>query len=347
MLKKNQINYLLNKSDKYSSYTDYVRCDIKNIKENQPFINYFDFKNSLLDFDNSNIACEIIDWFNITFNKVNLNNWTGLIWSLVYNETSIPVFIILEYYKHNKKKFNSWGKIDFYGQFCRLKELWIIKDYFFKKHIENMPLTRYDWKIDLFNLWLKNWYVKYEYFCDRVNKLVETNWKIWKEMDLFTKWNKSKIHSWKLWNKENKTSLLRWYDKIKDTQVKWKFALYGDYFTFKSVFRLEWEFWVKFCKWHTLKEIEKLLIKINKFLKIDIELYRGKFYFTYEKLDLSDEIQKLRYFKMFKWYLKWVIENNINPYQFVDSMMLQKWYTMQNIKYLKQHTKKPLYEIKI
>lgn len=58
------------------------------------------------------------------------------------------------------------------------------------------------------------------------------------------------------WNRKNKTTLVRIYDKIKDTLKKWKSFLY-DFWDAENVTRVEIEFWLNFIKWVN-REIEIL-----------------------------------------------------------------------------------------
>lgn len=302
-----------------------------------------------IDDDNSNYQIVKIWWHSITMQKKVFGNGSCIIGSVVYMGESHPVFIIEEFNIYTKKMTGAWGKMDFYGAFWRLYEVWFLEKWCWmsEKWLSWLEISRFDYKIDLWNYKKsKNGYVSMNYFFDEREKATaEYGFLEKKEIKKYWKW--LKIHSWKIWSSDNKTCVIRGYDKKKDSEKKWKFALYGDYFEGNNkVFRLEWEFGNKFCKEYQFENFNQLQNKIEKYLRLKKEKFEWKFYHTYEKVDLSNEVQATRYFKSFEGYLKGLIDNNINPYQFVDRVMKKKWFSEKEVDYAFFYRKKPLNDIK-
>lgn len=327
-----KIQYLIWMSEKYNKYIDYLRLNISQYDDENWICKLFERKNLLLDTDNSNMCIEYMHHFDVTFQKVNLPHWLGIIWSIAYNGKSMPVFIIQKYSKHNQKLLKSWWKIDYYGQYFRLMELWIIKDFFFADMVKKLEISRIDYKLDLFNYrpnQSTTWYVKYDYFITNKSSFVRQHW----TFDLNGK-NKN-IHSWSIWNKENKTCVIRWYDKLKDSEAKGKTFLYQDYFDFETVFRIEFEYWIKFCKGFSFDRLDALVKKIENNIWLNYNAQKEKEYFTYEKLDFSDSLERVRFLKYFQWYAKTLIKNWINPYYYIDNQMTRQWFQEFEIYYYK------------
>jgi len=337
MIKSWKIQYLIQMSQKYNRYIDYLRLNISMSQTDNPLIPYFLSIKSKLDFNNSNVYIDNNAQLDtpITWQKVGLMHWIGIIWSIAYNGKSIPIMIIQEYYDANKKLLKSWWKIDYYGQFWRLTELWLINTMFFDENIKDLEVSRIDYKFDFMNYKPNrqaNGYIQYDYFLTRSNQLTRKHWTISEN------WKNKLIHSWSLWDKENKTCVIRGYDKLKDSEAKGKTFLYLDYFDFKTVFRVEFEYWVKFCKGFTFSDLALLIQKIENNTWFKEYKTIGKEYYTYEKIDFNDSLERVRFIKYFQWYAKTLIRNWINPYLYIDNQMTKNGFEPYEINHYKNNT---------
>jgi hypothetical protein len=97
-----------------------------------------------------------------------------------------------------------------------------------------------------------------------------------------------------IWSKKTKRVYIRFYDKLADSANKNKFLLYADYFNYKSVERLEFEFGFKFCKGYNFNNLDQLTNKI----KILLWIYKGIVWKIYPKEYKFDPLALNDYNKM-------------------------------------------------
>jgi len=99
--------------------------------------------------------------------------------------------------------------------------------------------------------------------------------------------------------------------------------------SFNNVFRLEFEFLNKWCYGFKLSQLDDLVLKCENFISfkpLNCEQYK-----TYDKLDLSNEIHKIKYIRTARWYFKHIIANNINAFTIIESLYLELWFTYDQI----------------
>jgi len=307
-LKKHILRTLLKKSSKYSFWIDYLRLNITDVKS--WIIKYNNDIVNLCDFDNSNWTHLTLSWYDLTAQKIKLSNGTWLIYSYSYFGISIPLFIYIEYNSNTKHLTNSIWKLDFYGSFFRLLEIWVLTSFPFSDFILWCEISRLDYRLDLFDY--EGWLISPSVINARKNSFYQffrTGWV---------------INSWKFWNSKNKTVVVRWYDKKLDISKKWKFRLYWDYQEYNTVFRLEWEFLNKFCKWYNFSDLDKLVNIAKNYIWIENN-FQWKYLQSYEKLDLTNEYEKTKYCKLMSAYIKNALKNNIDVYTFVDIELCKLW----------------------
>ena len=281
--------------------------------------------------ENSNYQVVEFSDVDITFVRKQTTTGFGITWSVSYQSKSIPIIYYEEYLEPQKEMTKAFWKVTLYGAYFRLKELnffnlwvknreslfWSFSNWF-KKNFDECYITRLDYKIDFFK---KDEKINIFTIDDIKTKRKDT------PIKKFEKWDK--LESWSVWSRESKRYLVRWYDKIEDINKKNKLILYWDYFDYKTVHRLEFEFLNHFNKdaktWekYKLKDINKLHIKIKKFLDINnnIQIFETK-----EKIDLSDVSSKIKYTHSTKWYLRGCIDNWINIFDLAFQCYMDLWY---------------------
>lgn len=302
-------------SSKFSFWIDYLRLKITDVKS--PLIHKIKNLSNLLDYDNSNYWIFSELWYDLTYHKIKLSNWKWLIFSYSFFWVSVPLFIVIEYSIEHKSLFNSWWKLDFYWSYFRLKEVNEFTWFLFWDFLNDYQITRIDYRIDFFNY--KNKIIDKSVINSRINSrevLYKTNWY---------------INSWKFWNSLNKTIVVRWYDKKLDISKKWKFRLYSDYNNYDDIFRLEWEFLNRFCKWFTLSSLYLLVDKCKSYIWFNWFSDYSKYLSSYNKLDLSDEYQRSKYCKVMSSYIKEALKNQVNVYDFVDIELWKLWLSKTDI----------------
>jgi len=319
------LNFLEKNSSKFLPWIDYLRVKIP-LDFSFDFLNYFEQIICTIDDDNSNIFIDDSFVHTITWNKIYLPTGVALIGSIVFRDISVPCFCYNDFHVSNKALFNSFWKFDFYWQYFRLLEIWFIdsdfNEFFFNK-FKNCQITRLDYKIDFFD------YYKDKLFSSDllIKGAINTPWQ-----EYNTWWY---VNSWRKWNKTSHTWLVRAYDKLRDINSKNKMGLYWDYLVFKNVFRLEFEFLNKWCYGFNLSDLDKLVLKCENFISfkpLNCEQYK-----TYDKLDLTNELHKIKYIRTAKWYFKHIIANNINAFFIIESLYFELWYTKQQIKELQKN----------
>lgn len=320
-VKKNFLNSLVKSCEKYSIWIDYLRVKIDE-ELSQEFINYFEDIFSKIDSDNSNFYLD--NNLNITWTRVNLSWWPWLICHVSYYSASIPLFMMNEFHESNKIKFQWYWRFDFYGSYFRLKEIdYLDSDIinFFEWMFQNQMITRLDYRYDFFNT------NKPLFSLDQII-IPQAN----TQCDLH--WPRDTPTSWRCGSKTSKRWLVRWYDKKLDTESKGKWLLYWDYQKFDTVQRLEFEFLNKFCYWYLLKDVWVLLVDIENFIWWQ-QNYTKK-YQSYEKLDLSNDLDRIKYVKRTNWYTKTCMLNKINMFELIENQYFELWFKKEEIKKLQK-----------
>lgn len=279
------------KHEKFSHWIDWLSFSLWDMDLVSPF---FTERIQTLDYDNANWwVTQYLDEI-FTIRKHKAPTWDAYNFLVTYNTIPVPIFEIV-FFNARQQKFtwSSWI-IHFYGSFFRLIELEYFSDHFIKSidsTFYETPITRIDYRFDFLSKEKHNVPLPQKIFPNLRKNKRGRNWtRPWT-------WE---IESWDLWNKTNKTIFIRFYNKIKelDGNLK-KLYLYWDIKDYKTFHRLEYELWYKFCAWTLGKDIWQLLNKVYSMSGIVPWDYKGNLYIPQTSLDLSDELQKNRYIKIF------------------------------------------------
>lgn len=256
----------------------------------------------------SNSDTIVEDWR--TYSKIPLPFGICCMVSYSYNGISIPIMLYNTFWGNSI--IQKYARLDFYGSFFRLINVWEFPEDYFTSFVKNITdetptISRIDYCYDLF----------YENEKELPNPK-----KILKEVNNSTKvciYKKGldQNESWSCWSKTNKRYLIRYYNKLLDTQKKWKYFLYGDYLHWKWVHRFEIEFWPKFTRGYTLESIWSLLLKIQYFMGISDDFFNGTMFYKYESKFELNEYNKTRFFKQFVSKAKKIFYAKLNPYEVV------------------------------
>lgn len=298
--------------DEYSHWIDYITYWLSWKDVVEPFFTDRIFD---LDTDNSNFGAIKFHDEILSINKYKAPTGDAYAFSCVHNSISIPIFEITEFSTHQRELCNNqWGVIHFYGAYYRLIELENFTDDFIKK-INNLflscPISRLDYRFD---------FCTYDEIVNiplpqEVLPRIRKN----KKRKLYMSWEQ--LESWEVWRKSNKTIFIRLYNKLKE--LNWnlkKTYLYSDIDKFKTFFRLEYEFWFKWCAWYTGKNIDKLIDKAFHTSWIESDSFNWNLYKPQIALDLKDKIDQLRYIKIFKSMAKNLKHNWIDPILLIEDL---------------------------
>ena len=295
------LNRLIREADKVETWIDRLRFSIS------WSVRYFDRIMSILDGDNSNIYVDEERW--ITWVKLRLFSWDCLLWSTVYKWVSVPIILYNVFDDERWRQYKSYWKIDLYGMYWRLVELWwlwwdFIESFFEedeKDILHYSNITRMDYKIDLF--------YKEDVSLPNPKELLKIRKN--SKLSLNVMWSEEIENRW-YWSKSSKRVYLRVYDKLKDTEVKWKYVFYEDYFNYKKVVRIEFELLNHFCKWYKYKDYLQLVEKLRDSMKVK---YLWKVFYEYnDEPDFNRVYERVRYFKDFIWRWYRILENWYNPF---------------------------------
>jgi len=295
------LNNYIRKADKVETWIDRLRFSI-----NWP-VRYFERIMELLDKDNSNVYIDEERW--ISWVKLRLFSWDCLLWSTVYKWVSVPIILYNVFDDERWRQYKSYWKIDLYGMYWRLVELWWIWWDFIESFFEEdekdilhySNITRMDYKIDLF--------YKDDVSLPDPKELLKIRKN--SKLSLNVMWSEEIESRW-YWSKSSKRVYLRVYDKLKDTEVKWKYVFYEDYFNYKRVIRIEFELLNHFCKWYKYKDYLQLVEKLRDSMKVK---YLWKVFYEYnDEPDFNRVIERVRYFKDFVWRWYRILENGYNPF---------------------------------
>lgn len=308
------------KFDDFSHWIDYITFWVINHSQIE---NFFTDRIYDLDWDNSNFwVVQVADEI-LSIKKFKASTGDAYQFFCTYNTISIPIFEITQF-SASQSEFcnNQWGVIHFYGAYFRLIELDYLTDMFIsavQSPFYNSPLARFDYRFDFLQ--------KKENINDETQKIdIPTPEQVFprirknKKRKYYYTW--PRLQSWELGNKTNKTIFIRLYNKL--DELDWnlkKLYLYSDIKKYSSFFRLEYEFWNKWCAWITGKDISKAIQKSFKTSWLEPTDFTWNLYKPRTFLDLSDELHKLRYIKIFTSMGKNLHENGICPYTILNEKL--------------------------
>jgi hypothetical protein len=297
------------KYDEYSHWIDYLSYWIIDSKIIEPF-----FTNRIFNLDTDNSNFWVINYIDelLSIHKYKSPTWDSYQFSVTFESISIPIFVINEYSdKQSEFCNNSWGIIHFYWAYFRLIELWHFSDEFIRsinKNFVSCPISRMDYRFD---------FCSYkEYSIPKVKQVLPN---IRKNKKLNEHWTSNHLESWDVWNKQNKTVFIRCYNKL--LELWWnikKNYLYSDIDKFKSFYRLEYEFWNKWCAWYLWIDIDKLIDKAFNTSWLEPNKFKWNQYKPQVALDLTDKIERLRYIKIFKSMAKNLKNNGLDPISLIN-----------------------------
>lgn len=339
--------------DKWSCGYDYLRVKIE--EENIYIFQSLLDKINLTDFDNSNFIVEYYNDHKVTFFKSYSPKGEVYIWTIIYKDTSVPI-CVLEKNNNKQKEFTKqWGGFVLYGAYFRLLDIWYIKKDLkwlygqFYNFIKDLEISRADYRFDFFTndenkKIMTPWYVtdlrkNTKIFYDTIwgeKTIKNKKGKKWKKSKQLTNRNKVlwQITGWRLWSRKAKRYLIRAYDKLLDSEKKGKFGLYADYFEYKKVYRVEYEFLNSFCKWYTVKNLKELTQKIYWLLWFNERIWT--LFKTYDKLDLTDIQARFKYADTTKGYMTNCITSWINIIWLLEEAFTKAWYSNKDIENMLQ-----------
>lgn len=234
-------------------------------------------------------------WELFVITKTKTWNWMAYTYSITYNTIPVPIFQFKIYNNETKDTFNILGSLKFYGSYFRIQHVGQLDDQLEKT----------------LKIFTDFWFIKrIDYRYDFLDKKVISMPTAKKILPLMRKDKKNKprktwdiLESWDCWSRINQTVFIRMYDK--NIQL-WKdlkgIFLYWDILNqdFKTFHRLEYQFWTKYCSWYQWKDIDKLIEKINYSTNIIPSEFNWTLYKPKNIIDLSNEIHRNRYIKIFK-----------------------------------------------
>jgi hypothetical protein len=228
-----------------------------------------------------------------------------LLASVSYNDISVPIMCYTEFNIYTKMITGKMGRIDLYGSYFRLCQIWELELFNFDWLNSDMWISRIDYRIDLFNDYDL---IKIPKVQNILNIRKNANYQLYKIWDTIT--------NWQYGNKTSERIFYRFYDKKLDSEKKWKQFLYQDFFSFKTVHRFEMQFWNHFCKWYVFSDIYNLLQKIKNYI------WWENNWCIFYKYDSKFEINN-KYIQKFgsmanKIYINWK-----NPYLYLTDFLLK------------------------
>lgn len=224
-----------------------------------------------IDYDNSNFCYKTIGETYCQISQTKIKWFPGVchMFSCDYNGMSVPLFLY-NYYKGR-------SRISFYGSFFRLIDTGFLD----KNYLQivctwftcpsTAIITRIDYRLDFLmsekvNIPTIPNIIKHSFSLSNVRE--------WKKGQTLT--------NWQVGDKKSKSVVFRLYDKLLDSNKKWKDFLYLDYFRFQSVHRIEFECNLKFCYGYTIGDLDKLLDKVYKVFGISEDKRLGQILHRYD-----------------------------------------------------------------
>lgn len=279
-------------------------------------VDFFDNLLFWVDTDNSSFWTVEIDNHVFTYNKIVSQNWFWLTFICDYNWIATPLFQYVRFNKDTRKLFHKSAKITIYWSYFRLESIWEFTYHWITNFIWNLSqedpdITRFDYRVDYFSLNKLIPIPSIESICWYVHsKSTTIEWKQW-----------NNLVDWSVWNSKTWRYKVRYYDKKIDTNNKNKRFLYTDFLDYKSVHRLEIEFWRSFCRWFSLSMLNELEFKIIQVLGIDWKIYDSSIFYQYNsefEITLDNANRFIDRFVNLsnKLYKAW-----FNPYLLIEEMI--------------------------
>ena len=282
---------------------------------------FIEDKLSLLDSDNSNFGTVTINDIVFTFHKIYCSIWVWLYFTTSYNEVSVPVFEYVKFNEQTRAFSDRYWKLDFYWSFFRFCEIsWINVDLLisiicFYISTEDPRVTRFDYRIDYFSR-LKDIPVAYW------NKFLT----IRPDCKVDPKFTWDVLTNWLAWKKNTGTYCVRLYNKLLDTDIKDKIFIYQDFFNYKTVQRLEFEFQRNFLKWYTLQDYFDWSIrnKIESILWINDKFWSSAICYKYDSSEEITDKNRSSYIRRFNNMAVKLQKNWINPLKQVYEILYEE-----------------------
>jgi len=266
-----------------------------------------------IDNDNSNSVqfwefnLEKTSWLKNYEYKVSFKYWDTTVfayyqWKKINNEITTRDYFTV--YWSAFRKFDTEEVIEFIN-------IYIVPDYInVRKRLNKLTLKRFDLALDI-KRDIDKWILKY--FKNLNQKWADYYWKNWK------------IETHYIWAysiRDNKSFLIRIYNKKEDLQKKWIWFLYPQYLIEKNVTRIEIEFRVELTKNVDIDDLfnqEYLLNLMTIYLKKHSNIFINLKTFEVNKLkrlnknvDINDlkfnQIVRDRYLSTFIWYAKKILD---------------------------------------
>ena len=285
-------------------------------------IDYIEVYGSL---SNCNLLFEWVDGDNsnmIQFGEFNLEKTTGLKnydFKISFKINNLTVFAYYGWKKLNENVttrdyFTVYGSA--FSQFDTDEILEFINMYIVpdsvneKKWINELTIKRFDLALDI-KREIQKWVL--DHFKNRTQKWANFYW---------SKWDVETHYIWAYSVRENKSSLIRIYNKKADILKKWTQYLYPDYLLEKHVTRIEIEFRVELTKLVKIDSLSDPMYLFNlmlKYFKKHTNIFETLKTNKVEKLkrfnkkinieELKfDQVVRQRYLAAFKWYAKTILK---------------------------------------
>ena len=348
-IKKKAIQHRIKNCEQWITWSDYLKLSMKWELE---LIN----KRSMLDIDNSNYGhFNWLLWkYTITRDSHKWDTLYKLIYS-PFDESlpsSIPI-LKFEIYTNGKSFIEGKTIIMFYSSVFRLIQMWYVKSIDALlldittqgdlNLLKQARITRIDWHID----WMydiKKEVCKHDLIVDfrkdthqSIYKLPRSEQENYENIaqairiaDKAKDWNKVHFKSikltkendiltwWTIWKRtsDNQRILIRMYDKLLDTIAKWKVGLYQDYFEFKTVNRLEVQFWIKFFDKeknkaiYTFEDLEEAYRKCRCFMWLE----KGDFWNYFYDESKTVDYKSVDYIRNYVSRWRKIHSQGINPF---------------------------------
>lgn len=319
-MKKSVLNSIriyenLSKFNNIDFWCDYLRLSYTH------WILKFDELLFWVDSDNSNFwTLEICDHV-FTYTKMLTPNWFALTFLTEFNWVVVPIFQYVHFNKQSTLLFWKSAKLDVYGAYFRLESIGefgfhSLFHYIQWLSVENPEITRFDYRVDYFSrdkfidVPLPEdilWYIH--------SKSSRTEWKKWND-----------LVDWHIWNSETWRYAIRYYDKKIDTNKKDKWFLYTDFLDYKSVHRLEIEFWRAFCREYSLSDISFLEDKIIWVLGINWMIYDKSIFYQYSSDSEITLENAWNYIKRFQNLSSKLFKSWYNPLRIIEQQIIWQYW---------------------
>lgn len=303
-------NLLLKKPDSwyFSFWIDYLTFSLT--KKQTDLLNWFLLWNVKINETNTNELLTRLnsdEIFHVT--KTRTSNWEAYTFSITYETIPVSIFQFIIYWDIYKETFNINSSLKLFWWYYRLEALWNIIPNNLKLFLQDFTnwalISRIDYRYDfIFKEFLP---------VPLINTILPKKRKNKKRKPYYT-WDE--LESWDCWKKINKNVFIRLYNKNIELvkKLKWLY-LYWDILKedYKTFHRLEYEFWQKYTAWFFWSEIDELIQKINRTTWIHTSNFTKNMYKPKRVIDLTNELDRNRYIKVFKSMAKTLKTNWLDP----------------------------------